>query len=43
MMEKIHLDSNSKNMKDKNVVKSGQYGYMKEKSHLNNLSEGVVW
>lgn len=40
-MEKIYLVSNSKNMKDKKVVQSSQYEYMKEKLYFNNLSE--VW
>lgn len=41
-MEKIHLESNSKNMKDKKMMKGSQYGYKKEKSYFNNLSDGLI-
>lgn len=42
VVEKIYLASNSKNMKDKKVVKSSQYGYVKEKSYFNSLSEVMI-
>lgn len=42
-MEKIYLESNSKNMKDKKMVQSSQYEYTKEKLYFSSLSEVMVW
>lgn len=41
-MEKIYLEFNSKNMKEKKMVQSSQYEYLKEKLYFNNLSEVMV-
>lgn len=43
VMEKIYLEFNSKNMKEKKMVQSSQYEYLKEKLYFNNLSEVMVW